>query len=33
MGELFVGGREMNGRDEGSRKWLMGFIFIYKIEQ
>jgi hypothetical protein len=27
-----VGGGRMNKRDEGEGIWLMGFIYIYKIE-
>jgi hypothetical protein len=27
-----VGSGRVNGRDEGEGIWLMGFIYIYKIE-
>jgi hypothetical protein len=31
-GEVILGGRRVNG-DEGEGKQLMGFIYIYEIEQ
>jgi hypothetical protein len=31
MGVL-VGGRWVNGRDEGEGIWLMGLVYIYEIE-
>jgi hypothetical protein len=30
---IFVGGRKVNGEDEGEGIWLMGFIYLYEIEQ
>jgi hypothetical protein len=28
-----VGERRVNGGDEGEKIWLMGFVYIYEIEQ
>jgi hypothetical protein len=33
MWGVLLGGRRVNGRDEGEGIWLMGFLYIYKMEQ